>query len=528
VAGADKGLKVFVSYARADGSAFAEQLIDGLEIGGFEPFLDRHDIAAGEDWQTRLEGLIAAADTLVYVISPASIASERCGWEVEKARQLSKRLLPVVLLDVPDEAIPSELARLNFIHFNRGASFPRALKDLVAALKTDEVWIREHTRLAEAAARWAARSRDPSLLLRGPELADAQRWLDAARPDSPPPTDLHRELIRESAAFANQAMAEERQRLAEREQALRQLSRRTTLGLTASGILAAAASGLAFWGVNAEARFNAERKRAEEAVNEALQRAIARETTRKDLTGQFTAYATARGAVAMDGEETSPFTKAVLDNLSERDISLFDAVIWAQDEVLAATNGRQRPFVSTDLNGDVYLGHQSPTRKLTALVVGVSEYANLRPLQTPAADAQAWATFLDSAGFEVTLLQNPTGRDILAALGIVATAAPARFDAGHQQATVTLAGLAPVAPEEQAQPAEPDSLRFFVYTGNGANIDGDDFIAPSDVEISSAESFRLTAISMSSIASHLRATALASAVILDTNFPEAFEPQTTR
>jgi len=30
---------------------------------GFEPYLDRHDIAAGEDWEARLGRLIEAADT---------------------------------------------------------------------------------------------------------------------------------------------------------------------------------------------------------------------------------------------------------------------------------------------------------------------------------------------------------------------------------------------------------------------------------------------------------------------------------
>ena len=37
---------------------------------GFEPYLDKHDIAAGKDWEVRLGGLIEAADTIVFVISP--------------------------------------------------------------------------------------------------------------------------------------------------------------------------------------------------------------------------------------------------------------------------------------------------------------------------------------------------------------------------------------------------------------------------------------------------------------------------
>jgi hypothetical protein len=59
-------------------------LIAGLEPAGFAPFLDRDDIAAGEDWERRLKGLIQEADTVVHVVSPASIKSERCNWEVGK------------------------------------------------------------------------------------------------------------------------------------------------------------------------------------------------------------------------------------------------------------------------------------------------------------------------------------------------------------------------------------------------------------------------------------------------------------
>lgn len=42
-------LKVFISYARADGAALAEDLVTGLGLASFEPFIDRHDIAAAED-----------------------------------------------------------------------------------------------------------------------------------------------------------------------------------------------------------------------------------------------------------------------------------------------------------------------------------------------------------------------------------------------------------------------------------------------------------------------------------------------
>ena len=70
-------LKVFISYSRKD-LAFAEELLAGLELTGFAPSLDKHSIAAAEDWKKRLADLIEATDTVVFVITPDSIKSDIC------------------------------------------------------------------------------------------------------------------------------------------------------------------------------------------------------------------------------------------------------------------------------------------------------------------------------------------------------------------------------------------------------------------------------------------------------------------
>jgi hypothetical protein len=76
--------KVFVSYSRKD-SAFAQMLVQALAEHGFNAFLDKTDIAPGEPWKERLAGLVAAADTVVFTVSPDSIASPICAWEVEES-----------------------------------------------------------------------------------------------------------------------------------------------------------------------------------------------------------------------------------------------------------------------------------------------------------------------------------------------------------------------------------------------------------------------------------------------------------
>jgi TIR domain len=110
--------KVFISYSRKDAAAFADELMAGLELAGFTPFLDRHDIAAGENWEKRLGGLIEQSDTVVFVVSPGAVKSERCVWEVERTIELSKRLLPVIFKPVPIDEIPEKLSSLQFVSFD--------------------------------------------------------------------------------------------------------------------------------------------------------------------------------------------------------------------------------------------------------------------------------------------------------------------------------------------------------------------------------------------------------------------------
>ena len=144
-------LKVFISYSRKDSAAFVDDLVVGLEDRGFAPILDRHDIEPGEPWEARLGGLIEQSDTVVFVVSPEAVKSERCDWEIDKTLALSKRLLPVIHKSVPDVEIPPKLSELQFVHFDTAPGVMRPLRELADALRVDLHWIREHTRLGEFA-----------------------------------------------------------------------------------------------------------------------------------------------------------------------------------------------------------------------------------------------------------------------------------------------------------------------------------------------------------------------------------------
>jgi hypothetical protein len=215
-------MKVFVSYSRAD-VTFADQLVEGLEHSGFDPILDRHDIDAAENWKTRLGSLILSCDAVVFVLTEKSGGSPICGWEVEQAKELGKRIVPVVPTEMRGSSPPA-LADLNWIHFYATPAIPGSgmfdgLRKLDRALRVDLSWLREQTRLSERAAEWA-QAGDEARLLRGQALTDAEAWVARAPSATRVSADV-RAFLNASDIAERRRTSEAATQLAEREEALR-------------------------------------------------------------------------------------------------------------------------------------------------------------------------------------------------------------------------------------------------------------------------------------------------------------------
>src|SRR5262245_31092223 len=213
MAEAGEKLKVFISYSRKDSVAFVDDLVVGLEDRGFAPILDRHDIKPGEPWEARLGGLIEQSDTVVFVVSPEAVKSERCDWEINKTLAISKRLLPVIYKSLPDTEIPPKLSELQFIRFDTASGVMRPLRELADALRVDLQWIREHTRLEELATRWDGRGRPESLLLRGDDLDAAKAWIAARKAEAPEITNAQRAFVAASEEGETTRFGKERAQL---------------------------------------------------------------------------------------------------------------------------------------------------------------------------------------------------------------------------------------------------------------------------------------------------------------------------
>jgi tetratricopeptide (TPR) repeat protein len=194
--------RVFVSYSRSD-QIFTVWLRERLALQQIETFRDIDDTLAGEEWWQRLQELIAQADTIIFVVSPHSIVSKYCASEIRYARRLKKRIFPVIISNVDWSQIPDGLASVHSISFENEDAREETLLRLVADLKTNIGWIREHTRLGLIAARWQL-EHSADVLLRGHELETAETWLAAQPENAGAPTGLQREYIKASRNAARQ------------------------------------------------------------------------------------------------------------------------------------------------------------------------------------------------------------------------------------------------------------------------------------------------------------------------------------
>jgi len=191
-----EGSTVMISYSRKD-KAFVKNIYDALAIDDRNIWVDWEDIPPSNDWLDEIHKGIEQSDCFIFVLSPDSIKSEVCNWEVDHAVKNGKRIIPVVCRDVDYREVRKELASLNWIFFRPdGDDFNAAMKLLLKALDNDLRHARYHTKLLTRAIDWERHDFEKSLLLTGQDLQRAKHWLSAsALGKEPKPTTLHLSFI---------------------------------------------------------------------------------------------------------------------------------------------------------------------------------------------------------------------------------------------------------------------------------------------------------------------------------------------
>ena len=196
----------FVSYSGQD-QAFVQRLTAAMHEAGRETWVDWERIPPSVKWLAEIYAAIDAADAVVFVVSPASVASGVCRRELDHALAERKRIVAQATAGVPPA-----LAEINWINF-AAPDDADALQRLYTTLDVDPAWVSRHTRLSVKAHEWDAGARNAAFLLRGQDLAEADaRLASAADHGDPRPTDLQTAYL--LASRAAQTRLQRRQTLA--------------------------------------------------------------------------------------------------------------------------------------------------------------------------------------------------------------------------------------------------------------------------------------------------------------------------
>jgi hypothetical protein len=187
---------VFISYSRRD-AVFVRELHDSLTGAGRDVWVDWEDIPPASQWERDIADSIDAAESFLFVLSPSSLESEYCGIELRHAEGRGKRIVPVAIDGAAAEDAPPALRELNWIWCRETDDREQALEALGRALDTDLEWSRAHTRLLVRAVEWDQRQ-DASLLLRGKDLREVERQLEASGAKQPRLTELQQRYVRQS------------------------------------------------------------------------------------------------------------------------------------------------------------------------------------------------------------------------------------------------------------------------------------------------------------------------------------------
>ncbi len=198
---------IYISYSRKD-MEFTRKLYKALRENDYDIWVDWADIEKGADWLKKVYAGIEDADNFIFVISPNSIESEICGWELAHAVKNNKRIIPILRRSTSQDSdktrseiisLPHPLSFINWLYFREEDDFDQSLQDLLELIERDRNRIKKHTRFLVRAIQWNKKDRNNKFLLRRSDLKEAEEWLKVDK--EPYPTDFIKEYIRASRDF---------------------------------------------------------------------------------------------------------------------------------------------------------------------------------------------------------------------------------------------------------------------------------------------------------------------------------------
>jgi hypothetical protein len=127
--------KIFISYARSDGSEVAEFLFQRLSDCGYDVWIDKHGIQLGASFSRAISNALEEECDVIVLLSQAALKSTWVGSEIEMAVTAERRVIPVLLEGVEEDNIPLMMRKLNWLEMKAGVEDWEALNRLVDHLE---------------------------------------------------------------------------------------------------------------------------------------------------------------------------------------------------------------------------------------------------------------------------------------------------------------------------------------------------------------------------------------------------------
>jgi WD40 repeat protein len=130
--------RVFVSYARSDGEALAQDIRQRLEQEGIPVWQDRTSMEGGRDWWLQITDALNQVEFMVLVATPAALRSEVVRKEWRYARQQGVCVYPVQgSNDLNFNELPRWMRAVHF--YNPTLEWPKLVTDLNDPCETPRV-----------------------------------------------------------------------------------------------------------------------------------------------------------------------------------------------------------------------------------------------------------------------------------------------------------------------------------------------------------------------------------------------------
>lgn len=124
---------IFISYSRRE-VGFVDALADHLETKGFTLWLDYRNLVPGKPWVDQINQGIAASDTVLLVVSQASMESDNVEFEWRQVLDEKKKRIILLIFEAVD--LPVELEKFEWVDFR--ANYQSALRELERQLGMPE------------------------------------------------------------------------------------------------------------------------------------------------------------------------------------------------------------------------------------------------------------------------------------------------------------------------------------------------------------------------------------------------------